>query len=217
MPDPLPFRARGPAAAAQPAAEPVETPDLPISDRAIENLRFIRETMERAGAFTAVPGWGGVGMGLTALAAAWVASQQPTVERWMLTWVAEGWLAFAIGGLAMVRKAATGSTPIGSKPGRRFVLAYTPPILVGALLTVALYRAGLTTLLPGSWLLLYGTAVVTGGALSVPVVPVMGACFMCLGTLTLFAPPGWSNLLMAVGFGGIHIGFGAWIARRYGG
>lgn len=201
----------------RPRLEKAESPDLPISDRAMENLRFIRDTMERAGAFTGVPGWGGVGMGVTALIAAVIASQQPTVERWMLTWVAEGWLAFAIGGLAMVRKAAAGETPISSKPGRRFVLAYTPPILVGALLTVALYQAGLTALLPGSWLLLYGAAVVTGGALSVPVVPVMGACFMMLGGLALFAPQGWENLLMAIGFGGLHIGFGVWIARRYGG
>lgn len=217
MPEPLPFRPRREPPPAVPVDVREEAPDLPISDRAIENLRFIRETMERAGAFTAVPGWGGVVMGLTALVAAWVASLQPTVERWMLAWVAEGWLAFAIGGLAMVRKAATGSTPIASKPGRRFVLAYTPPILVGGLLTVALYRAGLTNLLPGTWLLLYGCGVVTGGALSVPVVPVMGACFMLLGGLTLFTPPQWGNLLMAIGFGGIHIGFGAWIARRYGG
>jgi len=201
----------------RPRLERSDRPDHPLTDRAIENLRFIRDTMERAGAFTAVPGWGGVGMGLTALVAAWLANRQPTVERWMLTWVAEGWLAFAIGGLAMVRKAAAGETPIGSKPGRRFVLAYTPPILVGALLTVALYRVGLTSLLPGAWLLLYGAAVVTGGALSVPVVPVMGACFMLLGSVALFAPPGWGNLLMAIGFGGIHIAFGVWIARRYGG
>jgi hypothetical protein len=201
----------------RPRLQPADPPDLPISDRAIENLRFIRDTMERAGAFTAVPGWGGVGMGLTALVAALIASRQPTVERWMLTWVAEGWLAFAIGGLAMVRKAAAGETPIGSKPGRRFVLAYTPPILVGGLLTVVLYRAGLSAMLPGVWLLLYGTAVVTGGALSVPVVPVMGACFMLLGGVALFAPAGWGNLLMAIGFGGFHLGFGLWIARRYGG
>lgn len=221
MPDPIPFRPRPPAvesAAPAPHGPPRdEVPDLPISDRAIENLRFIRDTMERAGSFTAVPGWGGVAMGVTALLAGWVASRQPTIERWMLTWVAEGWLAFAIGGLAMVRKAAAGSTPLASKPGRRFVLAYTPPVLAGALLTVVFYRAGLTTLLPGTWLLLYGTAVVTGGALSVPVVPVMGACFMLVGGVALFAPAAWGNLLMALGFGGIHIGFGSWIARRYGG
>ena len=198
----------------RPRPEPAQ---VPLHDRAMENLRFIRDTMERAGAFTGVPGWGGVGMGVTALVAAWFAARQPTVERWMLTWVAEGWLAFAIGVLAMVRKAGAGETPLTSRPGRRFVLAYTPPILVGGILTLALYRAGLTSLLPGVWLLLYGAAVVTGGALSVPVVPVMGACFLLLGTVALFAPPAWGNLLMAIGFGGVHIGFGAWIARRYGG
>jgi len=193
------------------------TEETPLHDRAIENLRFIRDTMERAGAFTGVPGWGGVGMGVTALGAAWIAHQQPTVERWLLTWVAEGWLAFAIGGIAMVRKASAGDTPLTSRPGRRFVLAYSPPILVGGLLTLALYRAGLTTILPAAWLLLYGAAVMTGGALSVPIVPVMGACFIALGTLALFAPSAWGDPLMAAGFGLLHIGFGAWIARRYGG
>ncbi len=191
--------------------------EIPLQDRALENLRFIRDTMERAGAFTGVPGWGGVGMGATALGAAWIAHQQPTVERWLLAWLAEGWLAFAIGGIAMVRKASAGDTPLTSRPGRRFVLAYTPPIIVGGLLTVALYHAGLTALLPGAWLLLYGAAVMTGGALSVPVVPVMGACFLALGTVALFAPPAWGDPLMAAGFGGLHLGFGVWIARRYGG
>ncbi len=183
----------------------------------MENLRFIRDTMERAGAFTGVPGWGGVGMGVTALAAAWIAHQQPTIERWLLAWLAEGWLAFAIGGVAMVRKSSAGVTPLTSRPGRRFVLAYTPPIVVGGLLTAALYQAGLPGLLPGIWLLLYGAAVVTGGALSVPVVPVMGACFLGLGTVALFAPGTWGDGLMAAGFGVLHIGFGLWIARRYGG
>jgi hypothetical protein len=199
----------------RPHRSPAE--EVPLQDRAIENLRFIRDTMERAHAFTGVPGWGGVGMGVTALIAAWIAAQQPTVERWLLTWVAEGWLAFAIGGLAMVRKAAAGDTPLTSRPGRRFVLAYTPPILAGALLTIVLYKAGLTGLLPGVWLLLYGTGVVTGGALSVPVVPVMGVCFMLLGMVALFAPAAWGDWLLGAGFGLLHIGFGAWIARRYGG
>ena len=192
------------------------TEEVPLQDRAIENLRFIRDTMERAQAFTGVPGWGGVGMGGTALLAAWLASLQPSVERWLLTWLAEGWLAFAIGGVAMVRKAAAGDTPLTSKPGRRFVLAYSPPIIVGGILTVALYQVGLTALLPGVWLLLYGAAVVTGGALSVRIVPVMGVCFLLVGSVALFMP-GYGNALMALGFGGIHIGFGLWIARRYGG
>lgn len=194
-----------------------ETPAEPLQDRALENLRFIRETMAGASAFTGVPGWGGVGMGLSALGAAWIAHQQPTVERWLLTWVTEGWLAFAIGGVTMVRKSAAGETPLTTRAGRRFLLAYAPPIVAGAVLTVVLYRAGLTGSLPGLWLLLYGAAVMTGGALSVPVVPVMGFGFMLTGAVTLFLPATAGDYSMALGFGLLHIGFGVWIARRYGG
>jgi hypothetical protein len=189
----------------------------PLQDRALENLRFIRETMAGASAFTGVPGWGGVGMGVSALVAAVIAHQQPSVDRWLLTWIAEGWLAFAIGGMAMVRKSATGETPLTSRSGRRFLLAYAPPVVAGALLTLVLYRAGLTTLLPGVWLLLYGAAVMTGGALSVPVVPVMGICFILVGAVTLFLPAAAGDYSMGLGFGLLHIGFGTWIARRYGG
>jgi hypothetical protein len=196
--------------------EPGEEP-VPLQDRAIENLRFIRDTMERAGHFTGVPGWGGVAMGVTALVAAWLASLQPNPDRWLLVWLAEGWLAFAIGVIAMMRKARGGETPLTSRPGRRFVLAYTPPVLAGAVITVALYHVGLFNLMPGVWLLLYGAAVMTGGAMSVPAVPVMGLCFMPLGIAALFGPESLSNLWLAVGFGGLHIGFGWYIARRHGG
>jgi hypothetical protein len=201
----------------RPAPPHSSEPEIPIHHRAIENLRYIREAMERAGPFTAVPGWGGVAMGATAAVAAFIAHQQPTTERWLLTWLAEGWLAFAIGGLSMVRKASSSEESLLSGRSRRFVLAYAPPILVGGLLTLALYRLGLVTLLPAVWLLLYGAAVVTGGALSVPVVPVMGACFIVMGAVTLSLPAAWGDLMMGLGFGLLHVVFGLWIAWRYGG
>ena len=117
----------------------------------------------------------------------------------------------------MVRKARRGGTSVLSYSGRRFVLSFVPPLLVGALLTVALARGGLYPALPGTWLLLYGAGVVTGGAFSVRVVPIMGLCFMALGAAALFAAPAWGDGLMALGFGGLHLAFGAIIARRYGG
>ena len=189
----------------------------PLHDRAIDNLRFIRETMERAGAFTAVPGWGQVALGLTALGAAFVAARQPSRELWLATWLAEAVLALAIGGWAMVRKAYAVDDPILSGPGRRFGLSFLPPLVVGALLTVAFYRVGLWRALPGTWLLLYGTGFVTGGAFSVRIVPVMGLCFMLTGALALFGPASWGDWCMAAGFGGLHVLFGTIIARRYGG
>jgi len=189
----------------------------PLHDRALDNLRFIRQTMERAGSFTAVPGWGQVAVGVTALAAAFFASRHQTSELWLVIWLGEAIVALAIGGATMARKAYAVSDPILSGPGRRFGLSFLPPMLVGGLLTVVLYRAALWSALPGTWLLLYGTGFVTGGAFSVRVVPVMGICFMLLGAVALLGPPAWGNWLMAAGFGGLHIVFGMIIARRYGG
>jgi hypothetical protein len=203
VPQPRPFR---------PGSEPAA-----LHDKAADNLRFIRDTMERSATFTGVPGWGGVAMGLTALLAAWLAHRQPTVDRWLLVWFGEAGVAALLGVGALLWKSSAAGVPLGSGPGRRFVLSYSPPILVGALLTMALYRAGAAALLPGAWLLLYGTGVVTGGAFSVRVVPVMGACFMLLGAVALFAPASWGDGMMALGFGGLHIGFGLVIARRHGG
>jgi hypothetical protein len=132
-------------------------------------------------------------------------------------WLGAALLALLIGGWAMTRKASRAGTSVLSSSGRRFVLSYVPPLLVGVLLTLVLMRAAYVEALPGTWLLLYGTGVVTGGAYSVRVVPIMGLCFMALGAVALFAPAAWGNAFMAAGFGGFHLGFGLLIARRYGG
>lgn len=148
-------------------AEPARTPRpvlVPLEDRAADNLRFIRETMERAGSFTAVPGWGGAAIGCSALAAAALASHQSTAARWLFVWLAEAALAMVLAVLAVAQKAHAAHVPLFSSPGRKFALSFAPPMIVGALLTAALYRDGDLRLLPGMWLLLYGTAVVSGGS-----------------------------------------------------
>ena len=192
-----------------------------IHAHAIDNLRYIRETMERAGSFTAVPGWGGVAMGVTALAASLVAAKQVRIGAWLVTWLIEGALAVTIGILAMWRKASKAGLPMWSSPARKFVFSFVPPLAVGAALTLVLWRVGAATAIPGVWLMLYGTGVITGGAFSVPIVPVMGACFLVEGAVAMFTPPAWSvpwnDVWLGLGFGALHIIFGAIIARRYGG
>jgi hypothetical protein len=184
--------------------------------RAADNLRFIRETMESAGRFTAVPGWGGVGMGVTALAAAVVASREVAPARWVVVWLIELAVAVVIALSASLQKAHAAKIAMFSGPARKFALSFLPPLFVGALLTYVVLHLGMITVLPGMWLLLYGTAVVSGGAFSVRVVPVMGLCIMAVGMAALFAPA-FGNMLMAVGFGGLQIVFGLLIAYRYGG
>jgi len=200
------------------------TAPRPLRDRALDNLQFIRSTMERAGSFTAVPGWGMVVLGVTALVASWYAGSVPVApvygasqSRWLWVWMFEALLGAGIGVAALLYKALRAGDAIVNGPGRRFGLSVLPPFIVGALLTYVLWQAKQLQLLPAVWLLCYGAGVVTGGAFSMRVVPVIGICFMILGTAALFAPAGWEAWLLASGFGGLHILFGLIIARRYGG
>jgi hypothetical protein len=188
-----------------------------VRQHALENLRFIRETIERSTSFTAVPGWGGLATGITALGAAIIAARQPSPRAWLAVWILEGALAFLIGGWAAMRKARAAELPLLSGAGRKFALNLLPPIVAGGLLSLALDHEGLFHVMPGLWLLTYGVGVVTAGAFSVRVVPVMGLCFMADGAAALFCPASWGNWLLGAGFGGLHILFGIIIARRYGG
>jgi hypothetical protein len=183
----------------------------------MDNLRYIRETMEGAACFTAVSGVGEMAVGATAIGAAWLAAQQTTPETWLATWLGEAALAFILTVGASLWKAQRLEGSFFSVPGRRFLLSLFPPLLAGALLTAALFDAGRVSFLPGVWLLLYGAGIATGGAFSVRIVPVMGLAFMALGALALFAPHSWGDPLLAAGFGGLHLLFGAIIARRHGG
>jgi hypothetical protein len=196
-----------------------ENEPLPMHAHAIDNLRYIRETMERAGSFTAVPGWGGVAMGVTALAAAAFASHQVEPATWLAIWMAEGSIAIALGVLAMWHKSLAAGLPFWSAPARKFLFSFLPPLIAGAILTFALWRAGAISAIPGAWLMLYGAGVITGGTFSVPAIPVMGACFLLEGAAaSLWPPTGVSrDVWLGAGFGGLHIVFGAIVARRYGG
>jgi hypothetical protein len=189
----------------------------PMHAHAAENLRFIRDAMTRASAFTAVPGWGGVVMGVTAILAAAISGPPDGSTRWVLVWLAEALVASTTAMVAMTVKARRSGTPLSSAaPAFRFALAFMPPLVAGMVLT-PVFAVMAMTRLPGCWLLLYGTAVATGGAFSVRIVPLMGVCFMVVGVMAFAAPVEWGHWLMAAGFGGLHIAFGLIIARRYGG
>jgi hypothetical protein len=173
--------------------------------------------MERAGTFTAVPGWGTAAVGVTALVAAAAATGIDDGAAWLRLWVVVG---FASGGMslgAIALKARRLGLPLASGPARKFALAFLPALAAGAVLTAVFAANGLGALLPGTWLLLYGAAVVAAGSLSVRVVPLMGLSFMALGAAALAMAPAYPNAFMAAGFGGLHLAFGAYIGRKHGG
>ncbi len=188
-----------------------------VGDRAIDNLRFIRETMERSTHFTAVPGYGGMLMGVTAIAATYIASTQIYSRDWLIVWIVEAFLAVAIGLLAMWQKSRIVSESLISAPAKKFAMSFAPPLICGIAITLGLWRYEHYEMMPPVWMLCYGAAVVCGGAFSVKVVPVMGWCFIVLGAGAFALPASFSNWLLASSFGLLHIFFGAIIGRRYGG
>ncbi len=204
----------------QPPAPAPGTPQRPpeaLHARAMDDLRYIRETMEGAASFTALSGWGGAIIGVTAFPAAYLAARAPTHKTWMWIWLVEAVIGALIGVGMTVRKARRARQSLFGRPGRKFALTFATPLAAGAILTIPLYYGGFTAILPGTWLLLYGTAFATAGAFSVSTVPVMGLSFMVVGTAALAAPAAWGDALMAAGFGAVHIVFGALIARKHGG
>ena len=217
-------------------ALPAAPSDAPaLHRRAMDNLEFIRSTMARAAAVTAVSGAGIAASGLVALAAAAATADTRDGPGWTVRWLLAAALALPLSGGASALKARQAARPRPGVPaahasGRRLLLSFLPPFTVGALLTAALAHAGAYTLLPALWLLSYGAGVATGGAFSVRAVPVMGLVFLALGAVALAgelvtpaasaagAAPGlWGNACMSLGFGLVHLAFGAYIARRHGG
>jgi hypothetical protein len=195
-----------------------ERPEMTsFGQHAEENLRFIRRTMERSSTFTAVPGLGGAGMGAIGLAAAVLAANQGSAERWLIVWLLAAAIALSIGVTAVLRKAARLGAPLAGAVGRRFAMSLAAPLVAGAALTWGVWMNGSRALIPAVWLLLYGTGVLAGGIFSVAAVRLLGVAFMALGVAALATPPAWGDIWLGIGFGGLQLVFGLHIARRHGG
>lgn len=201
--------------------QPLASRTPSLASRALDDLDYIRRTMERAGEraarFTALPGWGGVLMGVVALAASWAAGRTTDPRDWVLTWLGAAVLASLVGATDMTRKALESRTSLLRGPALRFATSLIAPFAVAALLSIVLYRHGMYGELPGLWLLSYGAGTLAAGAFSVRAVRYMGLAFMLLGVFALFAPSTWGDACMAIGFGGLHILFGLWITRHHDG
>jgi hypothetical protein len=191
--------------------------NVTLNERAIESLEFIRHTMARSAPFTAVPGWGGVGMGAIATVAAAAGSRAADGWVWLGVWLVAAAVAAPIGFFAMLRKAKRYGLSIWSAAGRRFAQGFVPALGAGAVLTFALALHGQFELLPAMWLLLYGAGVLAGSTASVPVLAWMGGATMLLGLAAVFTPPAWRDIWLGAGFGGLQIVFGLVIARNHGG
>ena len=189
-----------------------------VSARAEEDLRFIRGAMERASSFTCVPGVGQILVGMTAFPATWIASRAASEVHALWIWIADAAIAVSIAIAAIVRKSRKIGVTLDSASTHRFLQVFLPPLGAAMVLTAVLVlRADRVDLVRPLWLLLYGTGVMTGGAFSIRLIPMMGVSFVILGLAAFLSPASWGDLYMVAGFGLIHIVFGAVIARWHGG
>ena len=156
-------------------------------------------------------------MGAIRLAAAVLAGNQPSAERWLVVWLLAAAVAWALA------SAPCGARPLacwlaaGGPIGRRFETSLAAPLVAGAALTWGVWMSGDQALIPAVWLLLYGTGVLAGGVFSVAPVRLLGVAIMAMGVAALATPPAWGNVWLGIGFGGLQVGFGLYIARRHGG
>ena len=196
-----------------------ESEDEPVNigDRAIDNVRYIREMMERSSSFTAVPGYGGMLMGATAIVAAYISNRQVFTVDALAVWLVEAFLALAIGLLAMWQKSKIAKESLLSAPARKFAFGFVPPLVVGVVIVLGLWANGHYYVMAPVCILTYGAAVVCGGSFSVRAVPIMGWCFIALGAVAFALPSNYGNLMMGATFGLVHVIFGAIIAKKYGG
>lgn len=196
----------------RPRAEPT-----PIDSGAVENLRYIRSTIEAAHTFTTVPGKGCIAMGITALVAVGLESVPALAAHWLTIWIGAAVVAFGAALWFMEQKAHAQGLSLRRAVARRFFMTLAPAFLSGAILTAALAGHVDRELMTGMWLLLYGSGLAACGLFAIPAVFTAGSAFMGLGTATLLLPPGSAQVVLALGFGGIHLALGVAIVRHHGG
>ncbi len=203
--------------AATPQRRTPTTKPTPIDAGAVENLRYIRNTIEAAGTFTTVPGKGCIAMGITALAAAALESVPDLASSWLQIWVGAAIMAAAAALFFMEEKAKAQGLSLRSAVARRFFMTLVPAFLAGGVLTAALVDDVARSSITGLWLLLYGCGLAACGVFAIPAVLVAGLAFMAFGTVALGLPAAWSPAILALGFGGLHIALGVIILRDHGG
>jgi hypothetical protein len=196
------------------AKKPVESSRdaVAMDAHAQATLRYIRSSMDAA-ALVATPGSAGIVIGLVGVLAALLAAG-PLRTHWLTVWIASAPLAALMGATVMVRQHRVQGRSMFGASGRRFVLCLAPALVAGAVLTAANIYDGNLRVVAGTWLLLYGCAVMAASATTTRLVGWLGGVFVLFGIAALLLPISAHNLVLGVGFGGLHLLFGAYLVGR---
>jgi hypothetical protein len=193
------------------AAAPADT--VHLDSHALATLHYIRTSMESAKTLV-VPGSAGIAMGSIGLTAAALSVSPGMHAHWLAIWLTSALIAATAGGALVIRPSSWRSLALAGTPVRTFILCLAPALLAGLVLTAVLSYGGHPAPIPGTWLLLYGCALISASAATTRTIGIMGASFMCLGIAAFMMPQHLQILLLGVGFGGLHIVFGFIVGRH---
>jgi hypothetical protein len=183
-----------------------------IDSHAATTLRYIRASMEAA-ASLAVPGSAGIAMGIVGLLASVISSIPNWHQHWLGIWLAAAIVAAGLGGTLLTRQSSLRGLTLAGTPLRKFTLCLVPGLFGGAVMTAVNWSYGSLHAIPGTWLLVYGCALIAASAATTRTIGFMGGLFAALGLLTLALPDNLQMLMLGAGFGALHLIFGLLIGR----
>lgn len=159
----------------------------------------------------------GIVMGVIGMLAAVMVSLPGFAPHWLWIWLVAAVVALLLGGALVARQITQRGRSRYFGPARKFLLCLCPALFAGAVLTWVLVAVGMSDVVPGMWLLLYGCAVLSAstviGAAVARHVCIMGSAFVVLGMLTFVLPATAHVVMLGLGFGVLHIAFGVLIGR----
>lgn len=184
---------------------------------AAEALGAIRQYMDRStksAHYTAVSGFiaGAATLVGCAVLLARNGLDVPPLVEFAVVWSAVALVALVGVLWSTLRKARARDEEVLNTPTRMVLGALCPAGFSLLALTVALGAHGRVDLLPGVWLLFYGTGLFSAALFARREFQKIGVTALVLGAAALACPPGWGTLFMGVGFGALHLAYGvtAW-------
>jgi hypothetical protein len=187
-----------------------------IESRALGTLAYIRASIESSSSMD-VPGMAGIVMGIIGVLAALVVSTPRWAAHWLGIWLAAAAIALLLGGALVARQTVQRGRASYWGPVKKFMLCLCPALFAGAVLTLVFGIGGMSNVIPGMWLLLYGCAVLSASTVTIAeiarLICIMGGLFVALGLAAFALPATAHTAMLGLGFGVLHIVFGFLIGR----
>lgn len=202
-----------------------------ITDKYIQDLKEIRETMNRATRFISLSGLSGVSTGIIALVGAllsyvvifkdadYLGYNSVEISSSHLVYlllIAIGTLSLSIGSALLFthRKTKKQNQKVWNTPAKMLIINLSIPLITGGLLCFLFLIKGFVGFLCPLTLIFYGLALLNGSKYTIPVIRNLGLLEILLG-LMAFQFINYGLLFWTLGFGVIQIIYGLIVQKKY--